>query len=446
MAVYPRLYRIARLFWPGGMETRKHLIELERTQWLAPDNLKAWQLAKLQQMVKHAYEHVPYYRDLYQRLHIHPNDIKSFKDFQSLPFITKEDVKNHLDAFVATNFRDKLLADVTGGSTGMPMRFFVDKSFHWWEIAMEFRVRGWYGVREGDKIAWIWGAQRDMNEWSWKDRLKAKIQQHRYLNAHSMTETKMKAFAELLIRWKPVMFRAYASSLSVFANYIKEHRITGIHPKLIEITAEKRTDPQRQLFEDVFQCKVADWYSSREFATIAFQCELGGLHVCETRYLEIIKNGEVAQPGQLGEIVLTSLNQFAMPFIRYKIDDMGIYKEDKCPCGRSMPILSEVVGRTSDYLVTEDGQFVHGDFFGFTFRVKPEIVRYQAYQPDKKHLEVRLVCTKKMDSGWLHNIRNELQSRFGNSMQISLQVVGEIKLTSEGKHRFIISDVKPDFV
>jgi phenylacetate-CoA ligase len=444
--MHPWIYRAMRLFWSGGLETQRHLRELERTQWLSRPELEARQLGKLQQVVKYACEHVPYYRERYRREDIHPEDVKSLKDFQALPFLTREDVNNHLDALVSPDFRGKLYPNGTGGSTGQPVQFFVEDSFWRWNVALESRGRSWYGVQPGDKIAWVWGAERDMPGWSKKGRLRAWITRQRYLNAYGLTEAKMQAFAEMLIRWQPAMFRAYASALSLFAEFIKKRGITGIRPRLVETTAEKLTEPQRRLFEEVFHCPVADCYSGREMATIAYQCEMGGMHVCETRYLEIVAYDQVVPSGQLGEVVLTSLHQFAMPFIRYKIGDMAIYEAGTCPCGRGLPVLREIVGRTADFLVTVEGQFVHGAVFARIFRSKPQVARYQVYQSDKKHLEVRLVCRQDVDSVWLENLRNEIQARFGKSMQISLQLVDHIELTPAGKHRFIISEVKPDFV
>lgn len=444
--MYPTLYSMARRFYPGGQETHRHLEELERTQWLSFEQLRVMQFAKLQQVVKHAYEHVPYYRELYKRLDIHPEDIKTGADFERLPFLTREDVNNNLDALISTDARGRVQLDSTGGSTGQPMHFFVDKAFHWWDAALEFRGRGWYGVREGDKIAWVWGAQRDMHTWGWKARLKARLQQNRYLNAFDMTETKMQQFAEMLVRWQPAMFRAYASALALLADYIQAHHIRGITPKLIETTAEKVTGPQRELLERVFQCKVADWYTAREMGTIGFQCPAGGLHICETRYLEVIANNRVVPPGELGEVAITSLTQYAMPFIRYKIGDMAIAEAGMCECQRGLPWLREVVGRLQDFLVTTDGHFVHGGYFPHTFRQWSQIARYQVFQPDKNHLEVRLVCRRNGDLDWLDEVRAELHTRFGADMQISLQLVDDIKLTPAGKHRVIISKVKPQFV
>jgi phenylacetate-CoA ligase len=444
--MHSEIYRTLRHAWPGGHETCRYLKELDETQWFSRHELEAWQLTRIQRIVKYAYEHVPYYRDRYRGLDIHPDDIKYLKDFQALPFLTRDDVNANLDSLVSPEFRSYAKLDSTGGSTGQPMHFYIEKSFHWWDAALEFRGRGWYGVREGEKIAWVWGAQRDMDTWGWKARLKAKILQNRYLNAFSLTEPKMKAFAEMLVKWQPAMFRAYASALSMLAEYVRAHGIRGICPRFIETTAEKTTAPQRELLEEVFQCPVADWYTARELGTIGFQCESGGVHVCETRYLEIAANGEIVRPDQIGEVVITSLNQMAMPLIRYKIGDMAIYEPGGCACGRSMPVIREVVGRVQDFLVTTDGHFVHGGYFPHTFRIWPEIFRYQVYQPDRAHLEVQFVCRSAVDSAWVDRVRQELLSRFGSDMIISIKVVDEIKLTPAGKHRFIISEVKPNFI
>ena len=439
------VYRALRPFWRGGEETRRHRKELAATQWFSKQELEEWQLERLRALVRYAYAHVPFYRRLYRSLDIHPGDIRSIPDFRRLPFLTREDVNTHLDELVSPEFKGLVRLDSTGGSTGEPMRFYIDDSYHWWDAALEFRGREWYGVREGDKIAWVWGAERDMDVLGWKDRLKARIQQNRYLNAFGMTRAKMEAFAGMLVCWKPDMFRAYPAALSLLAAFLKEQGIGGIRPRLIEATAEKAAAPQRELMEEVFQCRVADWYSAREFGTIGFQCPSGGLHVCETRYLEVVAGGCVVPPGRMGEVAVTSLHQLAMPFIRYKIGDMAVFEEEACACGRGMPVLREIAGRTDAFVVTPDGQFVHGGFFPHTFRHWPEIFRYQIYQPGRGRLEVRLVCRSDAGSSWLEEVRAALRARFGPRMKITFDIVDEIELTPAGKHRYIISDVKPDF-
>ncbi len=443
--MYPVIYRMLRLLWPGGMETRRHLLQLEETQWLSADELQALQLSRLQQLVRHAYDNVPFYRERYQQAGIHPEDIQSLQDFQALPFLTRQDVEAHRDDLLAQDFPSRIESNETGGSTGEPMRFYIGRSFWWWNAANWFRVRRWYGVREGEKLAWFWGAKEDMPSWSRRRRIRAWLMQERYLNAFNMTPAKMGAFAEMLTQWQPAMFKGYASTLTLFARYIQEQGVV-IRPHYIETTSEKLSEPQRALLEEVFACPVADHYSSREMGTMAYQCPEGGFHICaDVRYMEVVANGQVVGPGKMGEVVVTSLNQYAMPFIRYKNGDMGILQEGQCACGRGLPLLKEIVGRTNDYLVTADGRFVHSEFFAYTFRVKPEVIRYQVYQPDREHLEIRLVCAQEMGGAWTTGIHDEVQARFGASTHISIEIVDHIELTPAGKHRYIISEVTPDF-
>lgn len=446
--MHPAIYSSARLLWPGGLETRQHLQELQRTQWWSAEQLQELQLRKLQRLVQHAYDHVPFYRERYQKAGICPQDISSLEDFQRLPFLTREDVRNHREALVADNARrDRLYPTETGGSTGEPIRFYIEGSFWWWNAANVFRMRSWYGVNPGDKLAWFWGAPKDMPEWSLKNRLRAILLQERYLNAFSMTPPKMKDYADMLSRWRPAMFKAYPSALALFARFMKEQNIGGIHPRLIETTSEKLTVPQRELLQEVFHCAIADQYSSREMGTMAYPCERGCIHIsAELKHVEVVSDGKPAEPGQLGEIVATSLHQFAMPFIRYKKQDLGIAEAGNCACGRHLPRLREVVGRTNEFLVAANGTFVHSLFFSHIFRVRPEVVRYQVHQSSRRQLDVSIMCDAPVGDAWIAKARSEIQARFGDPTQISIRVVDDIPLTRAGKYRQIISDVQPDFV
>ena len=447
--MYPAIYRTVRLFLPGGMETRREFRELKRTQWLSEDELRALQLARVQRLVKHAYEQVPFYRERYQSAGVHPEDIKSLEDFEALPFLTRQDVRDNWKRMVAQNFpRQELQKSETGGSTGEPIHFFLEGSFWWRNAANVFRLRDWRGVQEGEKAAWIWPADpEEMPDWSWRRRLETQIKQERYLNAFDLTEESMRDFASMLVRWQPALLKSLPSAISFFARYLKEWGVTEIRPRCIEVTSEKLTDPQRELVEEVFDCKVSDKYSSREVGAMAYPCEVGGFHVsADVRYLEIVADDKVVLPGQMGEVVVTSLNQFAMPFIRYKKGDVAVYEPGHCSCGRKLPCLKEVVGRTNEFLVSADGKFVHSLFFAHLFRIKPEVVRYQVHQPDREHLNIRLVCDQPVDSAWLDDIRTATRARFGQATQVSVQIVDRIEMTPAGKYRQIISEVSPDSI
>jgi len=447
--MYSSVYQFLRKYLlPGHQEIRRCLKELESSQWLTRGELEEVQLKKIQRLVSYAYEYVPFYRQRYQREGIHPQDIKSLKDFQALPFLTRTDVKNHRGDLVSTVYRGGVFEGKTSGSTGEPMRFIMDSSAAYWSYAVEARCRGWYGVRRGNKMAWITGSLQDYPEWKWKDRLAAKIKRYRYLNARTMTENKMQAFTEMLIRWQPEIIRVYPQALSVFAHYLKERHITSIKPRLIETTAEKITPSMRGLFEEIFHAPVADHYSSLEIFSYAYQCPQGGIHVNEERYLELVESGQVVDDGKMGEVVVTALNQYAMPFIRYKNGDVGIYETGGCSCGRGMPVLQEIVGRNNDLLVRPDGQIVHSVIVDDIIISKYQygVQQFQIYQPDREHLEVRLLCRQRVAPALLEDIRNELQPSFGGMMNISVIQVDNIEPTEAGKRHYVISKVKTDFM
>ncbi|MDM8530403.1 hypothetical protein QUF63_04475 [Anaerolineales bacterium HSG25] len=445
--MHPKLYQTLRRLWPGGRETRRHWQLLEQNQWLSTDTFQALQLYKIQRLVSHAYLHVPFYRQHYQAAGVHPDDIKSLADFAKLPFLTRDDVNQNRDELLVDNVnKADLYFNETGGSTGHPMQFYVADTFWWANQANNFRMHGWYGKQEGDKAAWLWGAEADMPSWSWRRRLRSALMQERYLNAFTMTEEKMDVFAKMLLIWKPVMYKGYGSVLTLFAEFVKQKGYV-LRPRFIEVTSEKLYDAQRTLIEEVFSCPVVDHYSSREMGSMAYQSPAGPmLSLADMRYMEVVANGQPVSQGTMGEVVMTSLTQYAFPFIRYKNGDMAIMGEEPSPCGRVFPTIKELVGRTNDFLVSVDGKFIHSEFFAYTFRVKPEVARFQIYQPDRQHLEVRLSLRQEVTQDWLNNAKAEVQERFGAATRITLEIVDDIELTTAGKHRYIISDVKPDFM
>ena len=445
--IHSRAYRLLRPLWPGGQEIERYLDELERTQWLPEDELRDLQLNRLQRLLMHAHENVPYYRQLYRRLGIHPHDIKCLEDFQALPVLTREAVQQNLESMVAENAaRRALLLDSTGGSTGEPMQFYVDRSFYRMYVANTRRGRAWHGLGEGLKAAWFWGALQDLPDWNWRQRVRSWLKQERFLSAFDVTEETMSRFYRMLVNWQPELFVGYPSVLSLFAQFVRDSGPRAVHPRLIETSAEQLYAPQRELLEDIFECPVANHYASRELGSMAYECELGGLHVAgDLVYLEILTDGEPAKPGQIGEVVGTSFSQFAMPLIRYKNGDLAVQATEPCPCGRFLPLLEEIAGRSNDCLASDRGRFIHSAFFAYLFQYMPEIDRYQVYQADTGSLEVRLACRQPLSEAQLDSLGARIQERFGPSTHVTMQVVEQLQLTPAGKHRFVISEVRPTF-
>jgi phenylacetate-CoA ligase len=442
--VYSELYTsFIKYIYPGKVIREKQQ-QLERSQWLSREEIEAIQLEKIQRLVKYAFENVPFYHERYQEAGTHPRDINTLEDFQSLPFVTREDIINHGQEMHSTGFSEATFVGNTSGSTGNPMQFIMETSEIWRTFAFNSRCRGWYGIKPGDKRAFITSTLEDYANWSIKEKIKARIQRCRYLNVRTMTESRMLDFAGMLVKWQPAMFRVYPSAMEVFARFLQKRRITDIRPQLIESTAEKITPAQRELFYKVFEAPVADHYASLEIYSYAYQCPESGLHVNEDRYLELVENGKVVKPGQIGDVVVTALNQYAMPLIRYKNGDVAVYDTEPCTCKRGMPVLREVMGRDCDLLVHPEGYVVHWASVERAMDGLDNVIQFQMSQPNRKNLEVRMVCKEPVDHQYLESVRQDIQPLFGDSMNITVKAMNHIPLNAGGKFRYIVSEVKPN--
>jgi phenylacetate-CoA ligase len=443
----PLLYRIAGLLYPDGIIRYRYLKELDRNQWQSPEELGILQLKKIQTIVEHAYVNVPFYKQRLTEAGMQPGDIRTLDDFHQLPVLTKQDIRAHRESLVAKNLPRRVMhLDATGGSTGEPLTFYLSDDFKRWNWAVTVRAESWYGHQPGDKEAWIWGADRDLPHWKWSKRLKAHLKRQRWFNSFDMDRDKMEEFARVLVRFKPDLIVGYTSSLYLFAKYLERRGIDDIRPRAVETSAEKLYDSQRTVLERVFGCPVIDHYASRELGCIAAQCLAGGMHVADdVRYVEIVTNSGAAEPGQVGEILVTDLTNFAMPFLRFKNGDMAIRADKPCSCGRGLSVLDEVVGRTTDVFTTPDGRLISGLYFFHRLRGAPGIDRFQVHQLSDGAIEILFEASDEgVDENWLKDREREFREHFGEKARLCFKQVKQIPPTSAGKHLFTISEVPVD--
>lgn len=424
--------------------------ELEQNEKLSVDQIQALQWKRLKQLLEHAYNYVPSYRRRFNEVGLHPSDVHTPEDWQRIPILTRSEVQADLDDLVATNYdRSRLHRNTTGGSTGTPMAFYQDNEHLAYHPANKLRVRAWAGFEMGDKIALLWGADRDIPSRSWIERQSLRfIKRERWLNSFNVTSEKMEQFARQLIHWQPKYILAYASSAYLFASFLRERGLDSIRPVAVETSADKLWDFQRQVIEDVFKCPVFDFYGSREIGSMAGECEMHkGLHVfSDIVYLEVLRNGQPAAPGEMGEVIVTDLPNFAMPLIRYQNGDLARVSEESCPCERPFPLLTEILGRSCDAISTPNGQYVHGEFFSHIFYGVDGVRRYQAYQKSLNEITIKIESYGDLSEDTLQTLRRKVMTHLGPGIEVSMQVVDTIPLTPTGKHRYVISDVPLPFV
>lgn len=385
MGIYQRLVRdVAHplILWRRGDSAElRYRSEFDRTQFLPAEELRALQLVRLGRLLDHAYRHCPFYRERFLAAGLVPSDIRTLEDLRALPILEKSEIQQHRDALVACAWpADDLIPNHTGGSTGRPLSFFLSRDRKCSRAAATVRHNRWAGWDIGDKVACLWGAVQDAPEASLRSRIRGRLLDRQlFLDAGHITEEKLQAFHQALLRFRPRVLLAYARAAVLFARYLRTRGLAAYQPCAIVSSAEVLDDADRAIVEDVFGCRVFNRYGCREVSVIASECPVHqGLHTAaEGLFVEI----ESAAPGQPGSILITDLLNLAMPLIRYRIGDVGSWQDGSCPCGRGLPRLKSVAGRITDFLVGGDGRLVSGIFLAtYVVGKRPSLGQVQIQQ------------------------------------------------------------------
>ncbi len=432
-----------------GKRTLPYLHFLRKTQWWSLEQLRELQLKRLHSLLSHAYSNVPYYRQIFSKLRITPDDIKTVNDIVRLPILTKADIKNNINRIIATNYKRRdLLLSSTGGSTGEPMRFFVDKEWRAWNMAAAYRQWSWAGYNLGDKMAYLWGAPQDL---SIQATLTAKINNSLsrtiYLDAYDMTEENMDRYVKVLRNFKPKVINAYALAIYLTARYMQKRGIDDIKPKAILTSCEMLFDHQRAAVERVFGCEVFDYYSGRDTTLQAGECpEHSGYHLTiENAVVEFVRDGNPVAPRQLGKIIITDLSNYAMPFIRYEIGDLGVPSDEMCSCGRELPLMKSVEGRTTDIFRRSDGGYVTCTGLAMATKDLKNIKQIQIIQKTTGQVTLNVVREDNYTDKDSELLKTVIKRYLGDQINVEISFVESIALTRSGKYRFTISEIPIQF-
>lgn len=421
---------------------------LERTQWWPWQEIQELQWRKLRALIQHAWERVPFYRERFASLGIRPEDIGSVKDLALLPILTKEEIQEHREALIATAVRkERLIENHTGGSTGHPLTFYQDKNFEAWRRADVLRNYRWAGYRLGARWAFLWGSDYDARQhrglWSrWVDRI---VYNLRWINTFDLSAETLVLAAKQLARWKPEIIVAYVSSAVLLARLVREQGLEGIRPRSIQTSAEVLTPEERHLLEETFHCRVFDRYGCREVGNIAHECPSHqGLHVlAENNLVELVDDmGRAVPPGQVGRVIVTNLNNYAMPFIRYEVGDLAIAAQAPCSCGRGLPLWKQIVGRKSDVIISPCGKLLHGEFFTHLFYRLDGVRQFRVIQETRTDLRIQIVPGQGFDAQMAVDFLKNAILRHGDpAFQVYVELCEHLPPCASGKYRFTVSNV-----
>ena len=431
-----------------GRNTMKHLRELEKSQWYSRDQIEELQRKKLRSIIQHSYDNVPYYHKIFRELNLKPSDIKTVGDLSKLPVLTKYIVRNNIDKMIAKNFdASKLIESCSSGSTGEPLKYYTTPEAQDTTRATQFRGWEWAGFCIGDDVLNLSGFPHQMMSKSGLSRRIAyAITRYRFLQAFNLDENTIDQYIKFIRKYKPKAIRGYSSSIYLLAKAMEKYGIYDIHPHTVIAHGETLSEEMQQTIENQFSCKVFREYGG-DGMIIAMQCEeRNGYHLmAENAVTEFVKQNEHVSASELGEIVLTNLDNYGMPFIRYKIGDVGKPSDDVCSCGRGLQLMQSMEGRVPDMIITPCGKVLIVHFFTGLFEHIQGVDQFQISQEKKDELIIRLVKNSKFKDVDEVQIIREIQGYVGEDMEIMTDFVKEIQVSMSGKRRFVISKVAGEY-
>jgi len=428
-----------------GFSTQKTLNLLEESQWWAKDRMQEFRNARFRDLIGQCYEHVPYYRDVMNSRGLAPHDFATLADLPKLPVLTKEQVRQNLQRLWADNIpASKLGTTRTGGTTGEPMRIRKNMSSMVWSTMCMTRGFAWSNLLPNMRRARLFGGSLGQHEP--KHPLRALLKKwlgpkETFLPAFELRPDNARQYIEKIRAGGNRHLIGYASACYLLACFAEEAGAT-LNLEAVFPTAELLLDEWADKIANVFSCKVLPYYGCGEVNSLGYSCGQGqGYHRCdEHTVMEVqLADGRTSFEGA-GAFLLTDLNNYAMPIVRYQNDDAGVLTDEPCPCGRTLGRILRLDGRVNDMLLTCDGNRISGVIATHAFRYVQGARLYQFVQSSPGQIKVRIVPNEEFD-----RVREEtrisgiLQEHLGAGAAIEFEYPDDVERTPAGKARFVIN-------
>lgn len=447
MSLYTRF--VSNILFPAqerlkGHDTVRIHRAMEASQWWSPEQIARFQTERLRAFLADVAGHVPYYRKVFADAGLVPSEVGGPADLQRLPFLTKTLIRAHTEDLRADDARG-LARFNTGGSSGEPLIFFIGDERVSHDVAAKWRATRWWEVDIGDREIVVWGSPIELGAQDRVRQLRDALMRTELMPAFEMSEDKLDGFVARIRARRPAMLFGYPSAISHIARHAEKRgvRLDDLGVRVVFVTSERLYDHQRECIERLFGCPVANGYGGRDAGFIAHQCPSGSMHItAEDIVVEIVDAaGQVLPPGQSGEIVVTHLATRDFPFIRYRTGDIGVLDDAPCACGRGLPVLKEIQGRSTDFVIAMDGTVMHGLSLIYVLRDIPTVRAFKIVQESLALTRVEVEPGETFSERDAQAIRSGLQARLGASVEIAVEPVAQIAPERSGKFRYVISKV-----
>jgi phenylacetate-CoA ligase len=420
---------------------------LSKSQWWNQNQLATYQLKQLEKMLNHAYMHVPYYRNIFYKKGLKPEDFRDLKDLQNLPFLTKEIAIENVNLIKAKNYPEyKFEYETTGGSTGTPFGFYVEYgttvaiNSAFYKIMLE---RGNCNIH--NKMVFLTKGHRPLSY-----NLFCRFLE---LSCFFMTDYYMKIYLKRIRAFKPNYIFAYPPPITMLAKYMNQNNIKFFPSiKAIFCSGEILHNWQCELLEKTFKCRVFNIYGSMESAVLGCSCKTSNyFHIFpEYGIVELIdRDGKtITRDGEMGEIVATGFTNFIFPFIRYRTGDIGVYSTKKCECGRNYPLLKKIEGRLQDFIIAKDGTLIPspGSIFATGHKEWIKFKQIQFFQEKPGELIIRAVKDSSYNEIEAEQFIIKLYNKiFNDQCKLYVEFVDQIPLAKSGKYQYLIQKLPIKF-
>lgn len=438
----------ARLIYPlivglrGEGAVFRMLKELHAAEQLTARELRSRQDERLASLLRYARTNSQYYSDRVPDRPFTPEDIRS--TLEQMPILRKHDLRRDVDSLLARPQPPHVTRKITGGSTGEAVTVFKDGVALAHERAASWLGYGWFGINVGDRGARFWGTPQSLRRRARYDAADFAMHRIRF-SAFAFDEADLERYWRKCLSFRPRFFYGYASMLEEFARFVMNEDYDGgsLGLKAVVSTSEVLSDPQRTLISTAFRTKVQNEYGCGEVGPIAYECPEGRLHVMsENLVVELLTpQGEAAAVGDTGEVVVTDLNNRAMPLMRYALGDFAVWA-DGCDCGRPFPTLERVWGRAYDFVEAPSGRRFHGEFFMYYFEelraAGVDVSKFKVVQDTVEHIDLLLVLPSSSGNEIEQRIARGLQQRL-SGMAVSARRVPAIDPLPSGKTQIILN-------
>ncbi len=439
---------IYSLLYASRSKIPKYLRQIKKYEYLSQEQIRELTNRKLRNILIHAYENVPYYHKVLPKSGVIAGGKVHLKRLSEVPLLTKEIIRREGKNLYSKDYKNrKPYENTSGGSTGEPVRFVQDRDYNEWNIATKLYFNMVLGKQPGDAEIKFWGSDRDIiaGNLTLKDRIINFFYNRKFFNSYRLGEQEIKELIRLNNQFKPVGYWSYMESAFELAKYLSEHDEEFCPPKIVISTIGPLTEQVKERIESGMKCGVYDQYGSREVGVVACQCtKQAGLHTFPWwNYVEILDERDRPVENKEGNVVVTTLHNYSMPLIRYKLGDVAVGGGHQCACQRNTFLLKKILGRTLGYFKKPDGSLAHSHFIVQTLFFRDWIKRFQVVQDRIDHIliKVELSENKTPLEKDIEDITRKTKILMGTNCVVDFEFVDCMDRSPSGKYLYTLCKV-----